>query len=260
MPDDLLPIDLPQTALPRSRTGCLFPLAHYAKQYGASIRSIKGWLAKGRAKQDPTPFDDPVKLAEWWGRHFEIKVPEKILSVARQGAPAAVPPPVVRTELPGKLVSFPAPGAASIPAAAQPPQVNYRVDRTDLEAVVGLDMAGVIDRLKRILTVNTEAYEKALCDPNADESKLTLLARRCDTCIERLRKMETGLIENRKKSGELVERSQLASEVAPVFEAMTSSLVTAVQSEFHCDREKAMAFADAWFERLRGSRFLTRAS
>lgn len=222
---------------PRARTWCLYPVVHYCTVYGYSVRAIKGWLATGRAANDMPPLDDPAAMAGWWTRHFEHRVPDRILGAAK------VPEkPTEKKQDDAK-------------PAAEPP--NYRQAIGSVDDVEGMTLESMMARMRKVIAVNQKTYEKALEDKNVDEATLTLLSRRVDHAVERLRKLETSHIENQKKSGEMVSRTQLASEVTPVLASMSSSLVSRLMEVFNLDRAKALAFADEWFTQLRSTRFLT---
>lgn len=50
-----------------------------AHEWGYSVRSIKGWLADGRAKNDPCPLKHPGDMLAWFSRmHVGRDVPEKL--------------------------------------------------------------------------------------------------------------------------------------------------------------------------------------
>jgi hypothetical protein len=59
----------------------------YASRYGASVRTIKRWVADGAAADDVCPLDEPVALRDWWGRRMKQRVPAEILAAAAQGEP-----------------------------------------------------------------------------------------------------------------------------------------------------------------------------
>jgi hypothetical protein len=208
----------------------LHPLAHYSEQYGCSIRSIKGWLAKGREKQDPPPFDEPGEMPAWWQRHFTQKVPDRLLG-AEPSAPVAEKPK----------------------APSAPPQ---RAART-IEDVEGMGLDEALLAMEKALRLNSDEYAKALCDPNADESKLSLLSRRVDTIVERMRKLQDSVDKRAEREGKIVHRSELIAQVGPVLAAMRSSLIGELQQRFRCTRDEAVSFSDAWFSRLRDTRFFT---
>jgi hypothetical protein len=70
------------------------PLAVYAERYGKALRSVKRWVAIGRAAGDPPPLDAPAEMAGWWSRHMTWAVPDRLLEMAGGVVPAAevVPP------------------------------------------------------------------------------------------------------------------------------------------------------------------------
>jgi hypothetical protein len=83
-----------QTAARRETAGVyLHTLEHYAKEFGRSVRCVKGWKALGRKVGDLPPFDDLAAMAEWWERmksagHLKWKVPDIfVFAAAGEGAP-----------------------------------------------------------------------------------------------------------------------------------------------------------------------------
>lgn len=81
-----------------------------ADEWGYSVRSIKGWLAEGRAKGDPCPLTRPEEMLAWFSRmHVGREVPDKLRDavkrvLAEKTKPAvaeiAAKPPVERIEIP----------------------------------------------------------------------------------------------------------------------------------------------------------------
>ena len=73
-------------------------IPRWGELFGYGVRQIKNWLALGREKGDMPPFEDPVALLEWAGRHLE-RVPGRLQeavdaltgqkSEAREETPAA---------------------------------------------------------------------------------------------------------------------------------------------------------------------------
>lgn len=78
---------------PRPRHRYEKHLADYVPIFGTPIRSIKRWIAQGRAAGDVPPLDDPPAMAAWWGRvHPKYRTPDKLLQFvkAEKEAPARV--------------------------------------------------------------------------------------------------------------------------------------------------------------------------
>lgn len=80
-----------QAAARRETAGVyLHTLEHYAKEFGRSVRGIKGWKALGRKVGDLPPFDDLAEMAHWWDRmknagHLKWKVPDIFAFAAAEG-------------------------------------------------------------------------------------------------------------------------------------------------------------------------------
>jgi len=45
-------------------------IPRWASRYGYSERAVKKFLAIGKAKKDPAPFDEPEKMQDWGTRHL----------------------------------------------------------------------------------------------------------------------------------------------------------------------------------------------
>ena len=82
-----------QAAARRETAGVyLHTLEHYAKEFGRSVRCVKGWKALGLKVGDLPPFDDLGGMWLWWermreGGHFKWKCPD-IFALAAAGDPS----------------------------------------------------------------------------------------------------------------------------------------------------------------------------
>jgi hypothetical protein len=81
----------------------------YAERYGKGLRSVKRWVAVGRAAGDPVPLDAPREMAAWWSRHMVWAVPDRLLELAGgvvpervAAAPVEVPQEMPAAEVPGE--------------------------------------------------------------------------------------------------------------------------------------------------------------
>lgn len=66
-------------------------IPRWASRYGYSERAVKKFLAIGKEKRDPVPFDDPEKMQDWGTRHLG-KVTRRFMAgieMASGKAPAA---------------------------------------------------------------------------------------------------------------------------------------------------------------------------
>lgn len=226
------------------------PLSAYAALYGTQERQLKNWLRKGRTAKpvDLPPLEDASAMPAWWTRHFTRAVPDKILAAAKS-PPATIQAPPAHSGVP-TAATPPLAQAKSLPSTKSP-----RAVIEDFDAVVGLDLADSVERMRKNLAIIQRDYEAALTDPNCDESTLTMRGGRLDKCIERLRKLEGTLDDLRKSREELIDRASATEELRRVHTAMASSLEGLIVARFGIDRAGARLFVDQWFENLRQSRF-----
>jgi hypothetical protein len=80
----------------------------YVAVYGKQVRTIKWWVAQGKAVAggvDLPPLDSPVEMPEWWARVMTQSCPKSILDAARaaakpqagvQGVERPVPAPAMK--------------------------------------------------------------------------------------------------------------------------------------------------------------------
>jgi hypothetical protein len=84
----------------KRRTGLRHRLEHYAAEYESALRTVKRWVADGKAAGDPCPLDDPEALLAWWSRNKRQVAPAGINAAvvrARKSAPIVpkAPAPVI---------------------------------------------------------------------------------------------------------------------------------------------------------------------
>lgn len=81
-----------------------------AEEWGYSLRTVKNWIADGRAAKDPAPLARPADMPAWFARIYAPReCPEKLALAAQRllsGTDAAVsnlkepaPPPAARIEI-----------------------------------------------------------------------------------------------------------------------------------------------------------------
>ena len=226
-----------ESALPvkPTRSGYRHPIVPgcpYEKTYNRKIRILKSWIAEGRAANDPCPLDEPRQMVEWWQRHKKQVVPADLAAAAER---AAISDETAR----------PSPDAPSVPSVLS----------VDLSAVQGLDLAAAIESQQRQLAALNAQLDHALKQPHPDDSQLTRLSNRWDKCVERLRKLEDSINEQRIKSGELIAIVALREELLPIIETISTKFVEVLTDRVGLPRDQALAYADDCFRELHESRF-----
>lgn len=240
------------------------PLAYFVPIYDTQERQLKNWVARGRSANPPDlpPLEQPAAMPTWYARHFPARsVPARITQAASTAAaqraltPAPISPGATGdTENAPPQTSQPKTkntGTPETPASDSAPREGI-ADFTQVEAI---GMEGAIDRLQRTLTILLRDYESALGDPSMDDATITLRASRVDRCMERLRKCETSLDEQRKARGELVPVAEIREELHAIHGAMANSLVATLVDQLGTPRDVSTALVDRWFAQLRASCF-----
>ncbi len=242
----------------RRRTGYAHPIPHYCPIYETNERGIKVWLKKGRDAGDPVPLDDAEAMPGWWRRNSPQTVPAKLILAAQRAAavrgaaadPAAiapVAPPAPDSPAPPVAPTVSPARAPALPAPTQTPRSSVVLD----DSTEGITLADAMPRLERMLAHAILDYEAKAKDPLADESSMVLADARLNKAIERHRKLESTLNEMAQKRGDLVAVAELRPQLAAIFARLAGTLVEDTMQTFAVSRPAAVAFADAWFGRVR---------
>jgi len=87
-------------------------LAELAVIYCASERTLKSWVARGKAVGDLPPLDEPTAMASWWRRNQSYRVPDALATLE------TVPPPAEAAEAATPAATE---GASPLPPEEQAP-------------------------------------------------------------------------------------------------------------------------------------------
>jgi hypothetical protein len=171
---------------------------HYAALYQQSERTIKRWVKAGRDGLDLPPLDDPLKMIEWWPRHYKHKVPDAILSAARS-----------------------APSSADRVAAP----VATPVVRSEPATMAGEVGTGFHEMLQRVRVSEAAAY-RAYNDALAagDEAKLPAARKTWAELSKQLRELERDAGDILAKSGALIEKAAVEKLIAEIHGPIVNGL------------------------------------
>jgi hypothetical protein len=104
----LLPAELAPFSKIAARATYKGTYAQFATTYGKCIKTIKNWVSEGKKAEggpDLPPFDDPLKMPDWWGRVMKIQCPESIKQAARKAAGESAPPKTEKGDMPSASAS-----------------------------------------------------------------------------------------------------------------------------------------------------------
>ena len=181
------------------------PYREYVAIYGKAERTILWWVRQGRERETPDlpPLDDPAKMPEWWARVMRQRCPDVVLSAARV-APVAPQVAPSMTSAPGGVPSSKVSPPASVATTA-----------------------GFEDNLRNLREQVSKAYA-ALVDaqnaPDPDPVKIEIAQRhwmKLDAAAQAAEAKAPDILE---KMGRLVDREQLAAELAPMLGAVANSI------------------------------------
>jgi len=233
-----------------------FKLAHYVKQFGIDgkdpRKKLKRWLEAGRKQSPPDlpPFDAPEKMAEWWRRCMEIRVPEFMLKLEAGEA---------QPQEPGQPASPPSADPAKPGEPTEIPGIPMMFDTgTEMTADLGIIQIRslVIALFKRM----QEHFEAG----RATEAQSVM--RQWERAVENLRKWEKDLTKIQEGKGEVLRARVINTELGRVFGVMGQSFFNAIQALMDkyaadlpaADRRKfALEYKDKCFQHLKSSRFAT---
>lgn len=189
---------------PRSRTGLLHDLPHYARLYATPLDTLKRWRRTGlrAVPPDPPPFDDPVAMPAWYRRHHKWRVPDALMDAAnahQRGQPTPIseknPPASGSASTPP-----PAPVAGTVDAPQKPSApAGPIIDLTDQI----LEQYEEVIQVRQIVKANFALYVKALSgEPNCGNPDAC--QRNYQRSIDALIKVKRAVAAEKKAAGELV--------------------------------------------------------
>jgi hypothetical protein len=184
-------------------------LAVYAAKYGTHLRNLKNWIAIGKQHQDKPPLDRPDLMPEWWSRRMQHRVPEKIISLARQF--------VAETTLP----SEPTAHVCTPPPIGAPSVASQGADSK------GANMGSSLDRLREAEGAASAAYVAAVAALSAgtgDEGDVEIKQRRWERAADMLRKAETAYFKLADIKGDNLPRRDVARYLQEIHSSLSESL------------------------------------
>lgn len=184
-------------------------LAVWSQRYdNTSHRQIRRWIEDGLKANDPCPLDDPPAFAQWWVRRRIWKVPDWLLSLAKETV----------------VVSPPPSDPASVPPASESPVVQTpagAVPAPNFEAVhlkdYELGEGQAVVQQRRIVAAIYAQLERAYLTPGGDSD---VIQRKYNNAVEGLRKLEKDDREDRKQRGQLISRAAVQQDIETATELM----------------------------------------
>lgn len=205
----------------------------YAARYGYGIRTIKLWIAEGRAAEPvpkPPPLDDAEAMLGWWGEVKSNSVPPRLLAAAETARQARLavtnPTPAATVEAaPG------APAASAIAGDAAPPE----------KKPLAIGFSATLERVRQAEAEASARYLDAFNKPieERDDSKTSRLRREWSELSEQLRFLEKAAPEVLAKSGEILTKQ----DVRRILVKLHGPIVSGVRALFRRTRSKAPAGA-----------------
>lgn len=224
------------------------PLRVYAveiwpgKDVKSSVRTLKRWVAKGKAAADLPPFDDKPRLAAWYERHHR-----------HDQAPEALR----RFEIVEESVSAPAPPASE---KADDDEDHLSPMSLDIDAEYASDTG-----LRQIRALANATYEQLEAElKRGRTAQASALRREWQSLIATQRQWEVAILKIQEGKGEVLRTRVVNTELVRIFTATGQSFFNALEKVLkdHAPelppaerRRIAIAQRDAVFTHLRGTRF-----
>lgn len=178
-------------------TGFEKPYAWYESEWGIAQRTIKRWVQVGRKVDEPPPLDAPDQMANWWGRHFKQRCPERFLKLAKEKGGDG------NDQVKGEpLFDQPAEPERKVVPFVRPENLE-----TGLEASVA--------RLREAEAVANAQYAHAIAQ-GEDEGQIEMLQRRWERVSNQLRQQEKAMRELEGKYGAMYTESEIRQELEKI--------------------------------------------
>lgn len=168
--------DLPAARARRGDWPYLYQLAHYEQLFQASNRTLKGWLAIGRgaAPPDLPPYDDPTRMADWYGRHKKNRIPDHLLALAsgRKQVPCDPSPGPIFSAPSGHVTTSSSDQAAlldPLPAAVSPPAAA--IPSAAAKPVIATGFSATLERLRAAEAAAGEKYTQLILEGKDAEAE-----------------------------------------------------------------------------------------
>ncbi|HEX7260288.1 MAG TPA: hypothetical protein VF258_00575 [Luteolibacter sp.] len=173
-----------------------------ADEWGYSVRSIKGWLADGRAKNDPCPLTRPEQMPEWFARvHSPRQCPDKLRDAAARLLEVNAKPAVV----------------------SAPPPPPERIEIPE-------EAKGMLAMLDRLRTAEARLYQNYMDAVDAgNEQRSTYLMKEWSQVAEKLRALEKVAPETLQKLGLYVQKTEVVRELETLHRAVIKTIRQALR-------------------------------
>lgn len=193
-----------------------------AQVWGYSHRTIKNWIADGRAAKDPAPLTRPAEMPAWFARIYAPReCPEK-LELATQRI----------------LAGFAAPSATAPKNAEPPAAAPEKVEIAEEEK-------GLLAMLDRYRTAEVTLHAKYMAAIDAgEETKANFLMAEWSKLGEKCRALEKAAPKALEELGIFVRRDEVQRELAPLHD----SILKAFRQSFrlHRSRLRSTDTSSAW--------------
>lgn len=201
-------------AIKLSRLGYQHDLAHYEPIFNASNRTLKGWLAIGRASTPPDlpPYDEPAKMKDWYARNKKNRVPDHLVHLAAEASRLTA----TSRPLAALLTAESVPAPSMVTESANSPSAACGHVTTTLQCVAPAQSStrgysATLERLRQAEATAGERYTRLILDPQKqDEAEQA--RRSWQLLTKELRAYEKDAEEVLQKSGQ----SWVAAEVVAV--------------------------------------------
>lgn len=191
-----------------------------AEEWGYSERSIKGWLADGRSKNDPCPLTRPAEMPEWFSRvHAPRQCPDKLRNAA------------------DRICAGETARAQSAPAGDNLPPAE-RIEVAEEEK-------GLLAMLNRYRNAEATLHQKYMAAiDSGNEQRAGFLMREWSEMGEKLRALEKVAPKALEELGIYVRKDEVLRELEPLHRAIIKAIRQALRMSR--PRLKAAASAEEW--------------
>lgn len=194
-----------------TRSGYLHSLVDgcpYEKTYGATTRTLKLWRAAGRKIEPPEmpPLDEPWRMAAWYRRAMQRRVPPRLVELEDSGDPAARSPAQVGESSPASPAAV---GATVEQAGALPDSAP--------EMAVVTGYAATLARFQRAEAVAHQRYiDAALAADPAVRERSAALQREWESIGDKLRAYERDAAKILRECGALWESATVVAALSDI--------------------------------------------
>ena len=175
--------------------------------YKTKHRQLRRWIARGLARGEPCPLDNPALMPAWIEKHLEKirgDLRDNVQAAAEKAAPQA------RAPIPGPSAS----AAAAQPPSASLPQQSASIDLATVGGVEGESVALFRQLFAAAKIELIDAYR------GGSEDRKRTLHTRIEKIGESLRKHEAAAEMKAKRQGDLLEKAEVLNEVTQALNVM----------------------------------------